>query len=168
MKRLVLGTLSVLMMSVVAAPIVKAESPETVLSNRTDTFLAQSLYAPRTQAHTSMTIAQAELSTTPDTFTAQSIYSPRSGAKIPMTMVTAIRMSVSPFNLVFLAYQGFLESEGIPKYARLGEAHASRRVGAKDLVKAAVKMNRLPESALKDEGYLEAVEFELNSLHENN
>lgn len=71
---------------------------------------------------------------------------------------------VSPFDLAYLAYQGYLENQGIPSNGALIDAIATGTVGAQDLMQAAVKANRLPEQTLSDRGYRWALEGELNGL----
>jgi hypothetical protein len=46
-----------------------------------------------------------------------------------------VGMAVTPFNLVFLAYQGFFESEGIPKFARLAEGFEAGSITPESLIK---------------------------------
>lgn len=79
-----------------------------------------------------------------------------------------IGMAVTPFNLVFLAYQGFFEQQGIPKFNGLINRYQSGQVSAVDLVKVAVSMRRLSPETLNNKGYLAAVERQLNSLYNNN
>ncbi len=74
------------------------------------------------------------------------------------------KMSVTPFNLVFLGFQGFLSSEGIPSAMSLIRAYRQNELSAKDLVQAAIKMNRLPKTALQDTGYLADVKTQLDEL----
>ena len=123
MKRLVLGGLSVLLMSGTVAPALRAEViAETVPAN-----------VPQTQA-----------------------------ANVPPHI--AARMAVTPFNLVFLAFQGFFETQGIPSSMGLLSAYRNQQVSASDLVKIAVSMNRLPQSTLEDQGYISAVGSQLEAL----
>lgn len=123
MKRLVLGGLSVLLMSATVAPTLRAEViAETVPAN-----------VPQTQA-----------------------------TNMPPNI--AARMAVTPFNLVFLAFQGFFETQGIPSSMSLLSAYRNQQVTASDLVKIAVSMNRLPQSTLNDQGYLNAVDSQLEAL----
>ncbi|MGH2414791.1 MAG: hypothetical protein ACRDEA_14100, partial [Microcystaceae cyanobacterium] len=71
---------------------------------------------------------------------------------------------VSPFNLAYLAYRGYLKDQGIPSNEALINAIAARTIAAQDLMQAAVKANRLPEQTLTDQGYRSALEDELNGL----
>ncbi|MBD3882289.1 hypothetical protein IFO70_11010 [Phormidium tenue FACHB-886] len=72
--------------------------------------------------------------------------------------------SVTPFDLVSLAYQGFLHDEGIPRFATLSNDYTLGRVSAEDLVRGAIATNRLPASAIDDAGYVRAVDYQLQSL----
>jgi hypothetical protein len=79
----------------------------------------------------------------------------------------ALGMQVTPFNLVFLAYQGFFESEGISMAGSLITGYDAGRIKAEDLVEAAIKMNRLPAATLSDRNYLSAVTRQLEALTED-
>lgn len=72
--------------------------------------------------------------------------------------------NVEPFDLVFMAYQGFFTNAGIPSNAGLIDAYHFRRISARDLVKAAVAQNRLPSQAVDNQNYLNAVELHLRNL----
>ncbi|MBW4660500.1 MAG: hypothetical protein KME15_17650 [Drouetiella hepatica Uher 2000/2452] len=87
-------------------------------------------------------------------------------AEFPDTSA-ALGMQVTPFNLVFLAYQGFFESEGISMAANLINGYDAGQITAQDLVEAAIKMNRLSTETLSDRGYLSAVTRQLNALSED-
>lgn len=89
-------------------------------------------------------------------------------AAAPPANAAAIGMGVTPFNLVFLAYQGFFESEGIPKYNQLVDAHKAGQISAQDLVKVAISMKRLPPEVLNSRSYLAAVDAQLISLGMDN
>lgn len=76
----------------------------------------------------------------------------------------SIIQQITPFQLVSLAYQGNLNTDGIPSYGALITAYQSGRITAKDIVQIAVNNNRLTQDVLSDRGYLNAVEDELHSL----
>jgi hypothetical protein len=82
-------------------------------------------------------------------------------------MATKHKMTVTPYNLVFLAYQGFLSSEGIPSAMGLIRAYRQQEISAQELTQAAVKMNRLPATALQDKGFLADVKTQLDNLIHN-
>jgi hypothetical protein len=84
----------------------------------------------------------------------------------PPPEAAMLGMSVTPFNLVFLGYQGFLESEGIPKFNGLVEGYREGKVKAQDLVRAAINMGRLSASTLNDQNFIGAVDWELRRMNE--
>jgi hypothetical protein len=71
---------------------------------------------------------------------------------------------LQPFNLVSLAYQGGLEQQGIPSGGTLIFERQNRSIVAEDLVKAAVRANKLPAQILNDQNYLSAVRSQFTSL----
>ncbi|MBD2462683.1 hypothetical protein H6G89_16710 [Oscillatoria sp. FACHB-1407] len=83
---------------------------------------------------------------------------------VPATS-TVKATSITPFDLVSLSYQGFLEDEGIPKFNRLIFGYRSGRVTAEDLVRAAINTNRLAPETISDRRYLAAVSQQLDSLY---
>jgi hypothetical protein len=85
-------------------------------------------------------------------------------SEAPPENAETLGMAVTPFNLVFLAYQGFFESEGIPKFNQLISDYAAGRVTPEDLVEVAISMRRLPAETMSNRGYLFAVERQLDSL----
>jgi hypothetical protein len=88
---------------------------------------------------------------------------PMMDAKFPM-MSAKLGMAVTPFNLVFLAYQGFFSSEKIPSASGLIRAYREGSVTAADLTKAAISMNRLPAESLQDDYFQAQVRSQLESL----
>jgi len=70
----------------------------------------------------------------------------------------------SPFNLAYLAYQGYLKDQGIPDGGALINAIASRTMTAQDIMQAAVIAKRLPERTLNDQGYRSNLENQLQGL----
>jgi hypothetical protein len=65
---------------------------------------------------------------------------------------------LSPFNLAYLAYRGYLKDQGIPNSDGLVNALQSKTVTAQDVMQAAVNANRLPKETLSDQGYRSALE----------
>ena len=125
MNRLILGSLSVLLLSAATAPTIKAGMAATP-------------------------IAQSTVAT----------------ERMPERVTT--RMAVTPFNLVFLAFHGFFEQEGIPSSMGLLSAYTKGKVTAKDLVKIAIAMNRLPSNTLDNQSYINQVDSQLKSLSADN
>jgi hypothetical protein len=73
----------------------------------------------------------------------------------------------SPFNLAYLAYQGYLEDQGIPSNGALINAIASGTITARDLIQAAIKTNRLPEAITPDQSYRTNLDSFLQGLGQN-
>ena len=71
---------------------------------------------------------------------------------------------IRPFNLAYLAYQGYLKDQGIPSNGVLIDAIASGSITAQDIIQAAVKTNRLPEQILNDQGYRHNLEDQLQGF----
>lgn len=117
MKRLIIGGLSVLVLSAFTAPALRAESP-----------------ADKPASSSS--------SSTTSTF------------------------ELEPFNLVYMAYQGYFQEQGIPSAENLIFGYRTGTVTAEDLVQSAVKANRLPSAVMADDEYLNAVEVQLRSLRD--
>jgi hypothetical protein len=72
-----------------------------------------------------------------------------------------------PFNLAYLAYQGYLKAEGIPSSGGLDDAIASGRITAQDIMQAAVNANRFPKAGLTDQAYRHELENVLQGLAED-
>ena len=71
--------------------------------------------------------------------------------------------NLTPRNLVNLARQGRFKAQGVPSHANFVHAIRSGRVDAETLVSSAIANNRLPESAISDRNYLNAVTNHLTS-----
>ena len=80
---------------------------------------------------------------------------------------TAVRYQLRPFNLVYLAYQGYFRDQGIPGYSAFLAAYESGRVSAEELVQSAVKKNKLSPETASDRGYLRAVKSQIESLRKD-
>jgi hypothetical protein len=83
----------------------------------------------------------------------------------PTVHAQSLGTELQPFNLVFLAYQGSFEKDGIPSAGQLIQDARVGKISAKNLVQAAVDQKRLPAQALEDGNYLSAVESQLMSLY---
>lgn len=82
----------------------------------------------------------------------------------PTNVQTAVT-AATPAEVVSLAYQGFFESEGIPKYGRLIDAAEVGDVTAEDLVKVAIGTRRVSPDVANDPNYLAAVDQHLAILY---
>lgn len=67
----------------------------------------------------------------------------------------------TPFALVSLAMQGYLQAQGIPQHLALMSSYQMKRVTARDLVQAAITANRLDPAFLNDQEYRDAVDQQL-------
>jgi hypothetical protein len=81
----------------------------------------------------------------------------------PMVEITMM-LSLTPFNLAYLAFQGYFEKQGVSSQGNLMQAFRTGKLSGEDVVKAAVKSNRLPSSFLSNDSYIKAVSTELYSL----
>ncbi|MFB2894488.1 hypothetical protein ACE1CI_16380 [Aerosakkonemataceae cyanobacterium BLCC-F50] len=99
----------------------------------------------------------------PTAVSAQHIRETQTSFNPHLTNLTSTNQ-ISPFNLAYLAYQGYFADQGIPSNGALIDAIATGTVTAQDLMQAAVKANRLPEQTLTDRSYRWALEGELNGL----
>jgi hypothetical protein len=82
----------------------------------------------------------------------------------PPANADTIGMAVTPFNLVFLAYHGFFEDEGISKYNTLISDYQVGRVTAQNLIQVGITMRRLAPDTLMNRAYVNSVERQLQSL----
>jgi hypothetical protein len=74
---------------------------------------------------------------------------------------------ITPFNLTYIAYQGYFKDRGIPSAGGLIDAIVSKEIVAQDLIRAAVKTNQLPVQTLDDRGYIHSLESQMNGLTES-
>ncbi|GFE71519.1 hypothetical protein [Chroococcus sp. FPU101] len=74
---------------------------------------------------------------------------------------------VLPFNLVYLGYQGYFTNQGIPSNGAFVAGIHSGRVDAMKLVQVAIERGRLSPETINDQGYLNAVETQLQNFNEN-
>ncbi|PHM09121.1 hypothetical protein CK516_16605 [Nostoc sp. 'Peltigera malacea cyanobiont' DB3992] len=75
---------------------------------------------------------------------------------------------LQPFNIAFLAYQGYLKEQGIPSGGTLLFKYQTGYLTAKDVVQAAIRANKLPAEVLNDRGYVNAVELQMKSFGDTN
>ncbi|MHC5930578.1 hypothetical protein [Nostoc sp.] len=71
---------------------------------------------------------------------------------------------LQPFQTAFFAYQGYFKPEGIPSAGALIFQYKGGEITAVDVVKAAIKANRLPAQTLNDTDYINAVDSQLRSF----
>ncbi|MBE9170335.1 hypothetical protein IQ238_23375 [Pleurocapsales cyanobacterium LEGE 06147] len=68
------------------------------------------------------------------------------------------------FNLVNSAYRGELQAQGIPSYSQLVRDYGTGQVTAEDLVEAAIEADMVSPETIEDEEYLNAVRVQLDAL----
>jgi hypothetical protein len=90
-------------------------------------------------------------------------YIPAMDASFP-AMAAKYQMTVTPFNLVFLGFQGFFLSENIPSAMNFILGIRDGKITPEALTQAAIKMNRLPPDVLQDKDYLDKVRSQLDLL----
>lgn len=73
------------------------------------------------------------------------------------------RYSVTPFQLVGMAYQGYFRDHGVPGYGRFCDKVNFRRITADTLTAVAVESGRLDPEYI-DDRYLAAVRLQLRGL----
>jgi hypothetical protein len=71
------------------------------------------------------------------------------------------------FQLVNLAYEGYLEDEGIPSRGELEYRYARHQIDAEDLIAAGILAGYLPESRREDAGFRNAVRTQMQSLRDD-
>ncbi|MFP4008764.1 MAG: hypothetical protein ACLFV6_12270 [Spirulinaceae cyanobacterium] len=68
------------------------------------------------------------------------------------------------FTLVSLAYRGRYEEYGIPGYLNFISSYRSGEVAAEDIVEAGIMTGELPPMALEDDGFIRAVQMQVEGL----
>lgn len=68
------------------------------------------------------------------------------------------------FTLVSLAYRGRYEAYGIPGYFNFLSSYRSGEVEPEDIVEAGIQTGELPPMALNDDGFIRAVELQVENL----
>jgi hypothetical protein len=75
-----------------------------------------------------------------------------------------MKVTLTPFNLAYLAHQGFFVDQGIPDSDGLMRGFNEGRITAAQVVKAAVDSKRLPAAFLNNDSYIAAVKQQLYTL----
>lgn len=76
-------------------------------------------------------------------------------------------VEITPFDLVYGAYQGDFTNSEIPGYANFITAVNAGKVEAKDLVEVAIAKRRLPPDTIDNRGYLNSVDGLMRTIEEN-
>ncbi|MFB2917358.1 MULTISPECIES: hypothetical protein [Aerosakkonema] len=93
---------------------------------------------------------------------AQQAETARSSATTGSSAATTYR--IEPFNLAWMAYQGYFQAQGIPAGRTLIAAFKSADISAREIVQAAAKSGRLPSEFSPDSSYLGAMEITLGKI----
>lgn len=80
---------------------------------------------------------------------------------------SASNSRISPYDVIFLAYQGYFREQGIRGYGAFVEGCYQGQIKAKQIVEAAIKANRLPPDTINDSAYIQAIDANLLSLKSN-
>lgn len=72
---------------------------------------------------------------------------------------------VEPFNLVFLAYQGYFTKQGIPSNGAFLSALHGQKINAKSLVQSAIEAGKLPQETINNSSYISSVDSLLRNFH---
>jgi hypothetical protein len=90
------------------------------------------------------------------------------GAMFPVAAQSQSTASqITPFNLTYIADQGYFQDQGIPSAGGLIDAIVSKQIVAQDLIRAAVKTNQLPVQTLDDRDYIYSLESQMKGLTES-
>lgn len=84
--------------------------------------------------------------------------------KVAMTSQSKVARQLSPFNLAYMAYQGWFTNEGVPSASQLIRDYKNGRISAVEVANAAVQTNRLSADTLNDDSYLASLETQLKAL----
>lgn len=71
---------------------------------------------------------------------------------------------LSPFNLAYMAYQGWFTDAGVPAAGQLLQGYRTGRITAAEVAQAAIQTNRLSAETLEDTSYLASLDSQLNAL----
>lgn len=71
---------------------------------------------------------------------------------------------ITPFNLTYLAYQGYFKNQGIPAAGALIDSIVPHKITAQDLIRAAIKTHLLSEQTLSDRDYIYNLESQMQGL----
>lgn len=150
MNKLAVGSLSLILLSAFGVPMAVAEARE-------ENFNTKNVIAQVEPAGSDMDTDDLE---TRSEQTLEEYQSTGSGSTESMYDVR----KTEAFNLVSSAYRGQYESQGIDGYAVMVSNVNTGELTADDLIQAAIDAGELSPKALEDEGYINAVELQLDTL----
>jgi hypothetical protein len=82
----------------------------------------------------------------------------------PHTQTATTSAYLNPAQLVFFARNGYLREQGVPSNSDLVNQYKSGKLTAQVLVGRAIQANRLPAEVAQDQGYIFAVESNLQAI----
>ncbi|MBD1844545.1 hypothetical protein H6F89_14315 [Cyanobacteria bacterium FACHB-63] len=91
---------------------------------------------------------------------------PTNATTAPVATTAAVP-SLTPYDLVYAAYQGRLRAQGLRSYGAFADGCNQGTLTANDVAQAAIKANLLPQSILQDQGYMNAVDAQMKSFKNN-
>lgn len=98
----------------------------------------------------------------PGTAIAQTTTAPPPMTSAPAAVPMAI--SLTPFQLANLAYEGGLQAQGIPSYVQLENALAQSEINAQKVVAAAVEAGYVSANTIDDGSYINALRMQLRYI----
>jgi len=175
MKRLIIGSISLLLLGTAAMPAAQAQSqptqssPDSVQQNQMDQdSLEDSNQNQRATPYQDGSPGSVE---NQQNDSSQDNFQPAAGESNQNTFAATgnfvSQYEPTPFEIVSLARQGYLQNQGIPSYATLTHRFRARNITPEDIVQAAVNAGRLPASRMDDTGYIYGVRYQLIGLDRN-
>ncbi|MGR3279398.1 hypothetical protein ACSYAD_30490 [Acaryochloris marina NIES-2412] len=87
--------------------------------------------------------------------------------KVAMASQPQATRQLSPFNLAYMAYQGWFTNEGVPSANQLIRDYRTGRISAIEVAQAAVQTNRLSADTLNNDSYLASLDTQLKALSQD-
>ncbi|MBW4419972.1 MAG: hypothetical protein KME13_12185 [Myxacorys californica WJT36-NPBG1] len=75
--------------------------------------------------------------------------------------------SMTPYDVVFLAYQGYFRNQGLRGYGAFADGCNQGKLTAQDVVEAAIKANQLPRTIVNNRGFMNAVDANMKAFKNN-
>lgn len=87
--------------------------------------------------------------------------------KVAMASQPKVARQLPPFNLAYMAYQGWFTNEGVPSANQLIRDYRTGRISAVEVAQAAIQTNRLAADTLNDDSYLDSLDAQLKALSQD-
>jgi hypothetical protein len=85
-------------------------------------------------------------------------------AALATVAVSSVALAANPFQLVGLAYNGYLEAQGIPSFSGLCVYNGTAAVSAKELVAAGVEAGYVTAEQAASSSYVSGVKLHLRGI----